>query len=479
MLLLAASLFFTNPLPLDMPKAEAYLVQEDGRYRLEDRFDALDLWVSHAVLGRWYDEEGRTFVLAKLDVKPPPEGTTRSQTRVEYAAACEPMGRRDNLWPSVSLLADCALAEVPRPPRQLPRGFKDVDYWQHPTNLTSIVCTFKPEKSATWYLAFWELAEGDDYSERMLVFERQFLDAFRKAEGFPAPLARLFAMLGDVPRQRERRRHVLSDERELLRADAHHNVTNYDGWSAVDATEFTVLSDLPRNMAFVSVLTNDLRTMRARYAETLPTHIDGTNVLCVARIFATRDEYLDAVDEDMAWTAAYWCPRRRELVAYLPAGGEKDLLRTIRHEAFHQYLSYATSMIPVAPWLNEGYAQYFEDEQNLDWGKDIDKTPELIDRLGESLPGVLGMDYAQFYDGTDRERRIKYRLAWSIAVFLEKGASDVRFQPFKTLKADYFAAMFENQASDRCMIKATMASFRNADRMKLFVSEWKRFWKEH
>lgn len=44
MLLLFASLFFTEPTPLDMPKAEAYLVRENGEMRLEDRYDRLDLW---------------------------------------------------------------------------------------------------------------------------------------------------------------------------------------------------------------------------------------------------------------------------------------------------------------------------------------------------------------------------------------------------------------------------------------------------
>ena len=33
---IAASLFFTNPAPLDMPRAEAYFVRENGRRRLED-----------------------------------------------------------------------------------------------------------------------------------------------------------------------------------------------------------------------------------------------------------------------------------------------------------------------------------------------------------------------------------------------------------------------------------------------------------
>ena len=67
MLLLFASLFFTEPTPLDMPKAEAYLVRENGEMRLEDRYDRLDLWTSQAVVGRWTDADGRVFTLSRLD----------------------------------------------------------------------------------------------------------------------------------------------------------------------------------------------------------------------------------------------------------------------------------------------------------------------------------------------------------------------------------------------------------------------------
>ena len=82
MFLLAFSLFFTEPAPLDMPQAEAYLVNEDGMLRLEDRYDVLDLWISRSVLGRWEDGEGRQFALSRLEEKPPFEIENRVQTRV-------------------------------------------------------------------------------------------------------------------------------------------------------------------------------------------------------------------------------------------------------------------------------------------------------------------------------------------------------------------------------------------------------------
>ena len=216
--------------------------------------------------------------------------------------------------------------------------------------------------------------------------------------------------------------------------------------------------------------------MRARYAAALPSPLDGSNVLSVVRIYANRDEYLDALETDgltnMAWSAAYWSPARRELVAHLSDGGEAELKRTIRHEAFHQYLSYAASMISTSPWLNEGYAQYFEDDACADWGEDFELTNENLDRMAAAVPGVLLMDYGQFYGGSDFERRFKYKLAWSVVRFIEKGADDVRLKPFAGLKKRYMDTLLET----RDMHKATSAAFKDADLLKKFVAEWKKFW---
>ena len=89
------------------------------------------------------------------------------------------------------------------------------------------------------------------------------------------------------------------------------------------------------------------------------------------------------------------------------------------------------------------------------------------------IPDLLKMDYERFYDGSALERRLKYRLAWSIVRFIEKGARKVRFDPFKDLKSDYVAALLESK--DR--VVATGTAFKNADNLANFVTEWKKYWK--
>jgi hypothetical protein len=236
-----------------------------------------------------------------------------------------------------------------------------------------------------------------------------------------------------------------------------------------DATEFSIIDSLP-GRGFVDTLTNDFPVMRSKYAATVPSPLDGSNTLCVARIYSNREDYLEAAGDDMQWSAAYWSPQRRELVAYLPQAGESELLKTIRHEAFHQYLSYACSMISASPWFNEGYAQYFEDTEDDSWK--IEVSGEDLNRLEDMIPAVVGMDYKEFYAGSDAERKLKYRLAWSIAFFIEKGAPKVRFRPFENLKKDYIEGLLETHD----MRKATGAAFGSADKLKNFISEWKKFW---
>jgi len=458
-LLVAASLFFTTPAPLDLPRAEAFLVKENGVRRLEDRYNAFDLWMSRAVVGRWFDDD-RTFVLSRLDTLPPDLLDAPPVTRKDYATGCVKANpkERKHLVRMVDLLSPVEPAEEFAPPRQMPQGYADVRYC-HGTNQTVIVCAFRPEKSPTWYLATWELSKGDSQDEKLDVFERKFLRERAWADVLKAETE---TESGD--------RHAEPTERQLLRADVAHGVAAYPNWHVTGSKEFVILDDLGSRDFTVS-LTNDLPRWRARFAEVLPTPLDGTNVLAVARIYRNRDDYLDAAGDEMAWSAAYWSPLRRELVACLPASGEETLRKTFHHESFHQYLSYAAAMISTSPWLNEGYAQYFEDEESVAWGFPV--GAEQIDRFAAALPAVFAMDYRQFYDGTDMERRIKYRLAWSIAVFIEKGAPRVRFEPFKNLKHDYVETLLKVHD----MREATESAFGSSDRMVQFVTEWKRFWK--
>ena len=462
-LLLAASLFFTSPAPLDMPRAKAYLATAGRESRLVDRYDTYDLWTCRAVIGRWIDEGFRVFVLSRLDIIPPAlYGDEATRVEFESSLTAEDAKNSLELEASVACLSPIAVSTEFERPRQMPRGYKDVRFWQG-TNTAAIVCSFLPEKSRCWYLATWELSDEDDFEAALELFGREFLDKREWMDKIDLAPSKDSRARGGKPVEKK-------SERELARRDARHGVAAYPSWHVTDAEDFTVI-DCLEGRSFAQSLTNELSVMRARYSAVMPSPLSGSDSLCVARIYSNRDDYLEAAGEGMEWSAAFWNPIRRELVAYLPPQGEAALMKTIRHEAFHQYLSYACSMISASPWLNEGYAQYFEDESSADWG--VNFTGEDLERFVDVLPALMAMDYREFYSGSDEERRLKYRLAWSIAYFIENGAPKVRFRPFEKLKQNYLSALIESGD----MNVATGAAFDGSpDKVKSFISEWKKFW---
>lgn len=466
----AASLFMSEPAPLEMPQAKAYLVTLNGRARLEDRYTALDLWTSQAVVGRWTDSDGRVFTLSRLEFESP-SFVDKSLTREAYVAGRRRIGMKnaDAREKAIARLSSFEMPVEPVSPHIGLNGWEILYYNGEDT--TGIACAFLPKGRDTWYFAEWRLVEGDDFALAMELFEEEFLGKWDEIVDAHLPSEHNAAR-----EEKARRRGVkpppVPPESELLRADARHSVTNYPNWHVTDGREFTVLDDVRDTSGFVTAFTNELTTMRARYAAVMPSPIDGTNTLCVARIFRDRREYEAALVisglDNMMWSGGYWSTQRREIVAYLPPGGETSLLTTLRHEAFHQYFSYACSMIPISPWLNEGYAEYFE--HGPDGPSFLD--PADMASYAEFLPLIFAMDGASFYDGTDEERRLKYRLALSVAYFIERGAPKIPREPFKNLKSNYISELLKS----RDMFKATSAAFGSEEGMKRFVLEWTRFW---
>jgi hypothetical protein len=453
--LIIGALFLCEPSLYELPRADAYLVRHGERQYLEDRFNTEDQWFHHSLLGAWRDVEGRHFELFSISYQALP--FEENKTRRQFVQSLVPIKRRDKqsrLSAIKKLLPESCLPEGRRL-TMLPRSCEDFMYFEC-TNKTVIAAAFKLKSLDEYLFSVWEILPTDDYAEKFAEFEKYFLEKEVKLlNNLRAPKT---TGLG---------------ERDLAKAYAIHSITNFNQYHATVGDDILILDDLPLGNSFMNSLTNDLQQARSRFAKVIPSPIEGSNVLALARIYFSRDDYLAAAGSNMYWSAAYWNASRRELVSSFPQGGYAELCGTLRHEAFHQYLSYATSMIPTSPWLNEGYAQFFEDESKIHWPRGI--SPEMIEAFSEQLPKLFRYDYGQFYAGTDEERSIKYMLAWSIAYFIENGAPKVRFNPFAKLKERYIEKLL--QSCD--MHSATSYSFESAENFELFISEWEKFWKKN
>ena len=463
--------------PQELPRASAFLVTDNGTRRLEDRFETFDLWAAETIRGCWTDASGNVLTLMRLSTLPPndAEGTTR--TRHDYAARqrLRALGPKDSVWRDLAVKA-LAPVEIKGDPFHLRRAQRRnlIEVLGYPVSDDSaVVVAFRPRtpnrgEEMDWYVAVLIRGAGTSLAEARIRLDEDFLDKIS------VPARRSREALNAPPQE--------GTEADLLRRDLRRSIVNYDEWQCTDVEELVVLDNLDRGLrtSFLSALTNELPRLRQVYAATVPSPLVATNQVAIVRVFKTREEYLSYVGEGHEWTGGCWIPARRELVTCSPAGTLQDLKETIWHEAFHQYLAYAGSMISSSPWFNEGQAELFGHSHFDAKGRlAFDCPPEAVAYvqeyaadLAQLIPDVMRMDYEEFYAGTQQERRARYFLAWSIAYFLEIGAPKVRFQPFSALRADYMKALINT----RSMKEASRILFTEETR-EAFIAAWLSFWR--
>lgn len=467
--------------PMDMPRTEAYLVTREGRQRLEDRFDSFDLWTCRTVRARWRDKDGNELQIARLDTLPPDDapGAVRTRRSFEQVLGERPFNPKnaDHRNEAVAHAAPVDVGRAVRPRFGERRNLADIFFYTT-TNDCALVCAFRPRspeyrESPGWFLATLVVSPDENMAEVRARFDEEFLGRIS------VPTRRARSSLAKP----EARPAADAAEHDLLRADVRAQVANYDDWHCTDAADVTVLDDLDAGMhaEFVGRLTNSLPRLRRAYATSVPSPLESTNTLAVVRVFRDREEYLAYVGVEWKFSSALWCAPRRELVLYHTVEGLESLLRTVWHEAFHQYLAYAGAMLGSSMWFNEGHAELF---RNSTFGRKgelvFERDPEAAayvqeyaSDLAEVLPEVLEMDAEAFYSGTNEDIRAKYRLAWSIAYFLEVGAPKLRFQPYRDLRADYLSALLKTRSE----AKATQVVLGEKKYRDEFVAAWLAFWR--
>ncbi len=483
--------------PLELPKAESFLLtSRSGERRLEDRFDTFDLWTSQTIRGRWRDDSGNVFYLARLAQRPPADAPGTVRTRMDFLArqADAPFDpdNADHRNEAVYAVAPADLGSPVRPRRSQRRNM--LKLFAYPsTNDHVFAAAFRPRspergEKTDWYLALLVASPDEPPDEAFRRFDEDFLDhvsipAARART--PKPPSTRTSKSRSIPAHNslDDRTAFGQAEADLLRKALQANVANYDDWHFAAADDVVVIDNLDASSRgpFVAALTNNLPRLRRAYAACVPSALSATNHLAVVRVFATREEYLAYVGVQHKWTAALWDSLHRELVLYLPMEGTQDLLKTVWHEAFHQYLAYAAALVTPAPWFNEGHAEMFEHSHldgkgNVTFDKDSEASAYInayARELAEMLPAFFTIGYDEFYGGTQEEIVARYRLAWSIAYFLEVGAPKLRFKPFAGLRRDYVKALVDTRSTDEAG-HITL----DGDFQKQFISAWLAFWRK-
>ena len=469
--------------PVPMPLAHAYVSQEGDTLVREDRFDPFELWYANQCCARWQDAQGNRLVLGRLTCRLPAfEDDYVSRKLFERELSedgnlVNPDKDADvNEW--VATFVDTA---VYKPATVKLNGFTLEEVRAFPCDATNtLIYAFRPRrignsKNFDWFCVTLQAPGAADIKALRAVFAEQFIGKIAlpnrssASEGVQAQEV-FTASAGE--QQFDQPNHP-------VRVEARKSIENYDTWWFAETDGYIILSDVNTEVgkSLIRDVQASMPAFRKAYEKLVPP-LTRERDISLIRLFQTRDDYVRYVGKEQAWTGGVWMPNRRELV--LAQGINKDeTLRIIKHEAFHQYLSYAYCMIPSAPWMNEGHACLFENATADKKGKiSINEDParrpllvENIDLAVALLPRLLEADYPAYYGGSDAERSLKYAMAWGLAYYLQKGAPLELNTPFKTILADYAAALAQSHA----YADATKQAFAKID-MTVFQDNFREFW---
>jgi len=468
-----------------MPEAHAFIVEESDNLTREDRFDPYQLWYHDQCEGRWQDTRGNILILGRI-TNTLPEFTRDYITRERYTIVSS-----DRRWQidsdKTELIHQWAatfIGETIFEPEALNINsfMLSAVYAYTCSTSNKVMYTFHPRRIGNsrnfdWFCAVLESPATIERAELQRHFETAWLAAITQ----PSTIASDEGIRSNEISTTRQGRPDFDQPHHPVRLAARKSIENYAEWWFAETDGYIILSDINDNLgkSLVESIQHELPILLEAERKLLPP-LTSTRDIALIRIFQFKSDYDAYVGERYQWSSGIWMPRRREL-ALTQEFHKEEILRTLRHEALHQYISYAWGMLTPSPWLNEGHACLFENAQidtngNLSFDEDPRRTPVLLENLDlavELIPYMLNMDYEEFYagGGSEQGRSLNYALAWSLVYYLQKGAPQERNTPFKKILPDYAAALL----AARDFQEATALAFAEVD-MKVFQANFKEFW---
>ena len=445
-----------NPVP--PPEAHPYLLVGIDALVREDLFDPDELWYALECCARWSDATGNRFTIGRIAHRPiafDAAFVSRQNFTAIMDSGPAQINPRDirQIREWVEAFTGMAVGD----PQTVKANLFTLDeLLRFPTDMPdTLIYAFLPRRVGNtpnhdWLCVVLEAPGAPDLEDFTADFEEAFIGQLT----LPSRASKdTGAAVEELAVATKRNTPPIDFPDHPVRVEARKSIENYDDWWIAETEGYVILSDLDtaRGRTFVGDLQDTMPHLKAAFTKLVPPLTTEPDI-SVIRIFRDRADYLRYVGKGQAWTGGLWEPARRELVLFLSAD-LAALMRTLRHESFHQYLSYAYCMVAAPPWMNEGHAVLFENAAVSSQGKVTLKEDErnvnlLLDNMEtvvEILPDFLRADYAGFYNGTSAQRQLKYAIAWGIVYYLQKGAPLERNTPFKKILPDLAVELKETR----------------------------------
>ncbi len=468
--------------PVPPPEAYTYIRVEADNLTKVDQFKPYDLWYRRVCCGRWFDLSGNQLILGRFS-HDLPVATEEKVTREAFEQFLD--------------TAKLTSAEAEKEIKVLVEafsGYKVGTYFKlsQSGRALSAIYAFTCEKTNVLIYAFHpSKMEGDNDPDWFCVIVEA--PVVRDISKVKAQVEADFLGKIDTPSRSSEEKGVEVEELAVskkeqypidmpdnpVRLEARKSIENYDSWWIHETEGFVILSDVcsETGKPVAMELRKTLPLLKKAFATLVPPLTLDQDV-AIIRIFQRPEDYVNYVGRDKAWSSGLWMPARRELVLR-EVPSTAAISKTLRHEAFHQYLSTAYCLLVAPPWMNEGHAMFFENVTLNGKGKLVFEEDERsarlllenLDTLLPILPDFMKSSYADFYAGTDAQREMKYALAWGLVYYLQKGVPTESKATAKTLLQTLGVELADTQDYAQAM-ERVLASLD----MKDFQSSFKEFW---
>ncbi len=479
--------------PPPPPTAYTYRIDVNGVDTPCDKYLPADLWRNSQIAGRWIDNSGNILTLAAITSTLATDFPSQHVRREEYVqklAATEsktPLTDQE-LTQWVTDFIDTQALPITPSPSAPPRLARLLEFSAGNPAANFIMYAFQLNPNApgqfnapkTWFCAILQISPATDRKMAQAAMAGDFLKSLALS-GKPRSQSVLPSRTRSATPVAATNR---SPEFMASRQQVAESIRNMKNWWFVETQNYIILSNMKsRNSTLFKQIRANLETLRSCFEQFIPPRAEITSV-SVIRIFATPEEYLQYTGNGMEWSYGVWMSDKKEL-SIRPAEWGNDaakgqqILGTIYHEAFHQYIFYALDRQPVSLWFNEGHAEFFLTSVIGANRIDVAENPDnarVIDTLiaggGIDFKGLLHMESEQFYAADVKTAQAHYATAWALVYFLRKAAPLDKSSPYAGIIDAYCDALMQLRAAD----KATDKAFENIDIAQLqtdFIAFWK------
>lgn len=274
----------------------------------------------------------------------------------------------------------------------------------------------------------------------------------REMRGFDrvAMSFRFFSSEEESARRAKIERHYRRSRLDHVEERIEVAVRLVDGWAIKDTPHSMILFHGPSTSPVLETMAEGLVAVRRRFAVDFPPDrpVDG---LSVVRVCRDRGEYLTYGGNPA--TVGYFNPQSQELVLYDaradrsgPMPDDHPTMRTLYHEACHQFLHHTASALSPHSWFDEGTAEFYAGAR-LRFG-DVHEILALPDRQRflrtpgararfPELRTLLSMSQAEFYAEAD----INYSLGYAFVRYLRTDPEVAGEPQLRDLLARYFETL--------------------------------------